>query len=231
MEPTPATPCLGLIGGLGVGAGIFYYRELAKAFAAANRPLPLVMAHADMTRVLGHVEAGRPHELAQYLASLIERLAAAGATVAVVPAVTPHYCAPELARLSPLPLIDILDCTAAELARRNLRSVAIFGTRFVMASALFGRLGPVDVVPLPADDVDLVHRTYLEVAARGVGTPAHRELFTSIAHRLIAEQRVECILFAGTDLALVFDEAEAPTDFPHLDCARVHLAAILQALA
>jgi hypothetical protein len=47
-----------MIGGLGVGAAVHYYQELAKMHAARRRVLNLVMAHADMARVRGAVEAG-----------------------------------------------------------------------------------------------------------------------------------------------------------------------------
>ena len=38
--------------------------------------------------------------------------------------------------------------------------------------------------------------------------------------------RVEAIILAGTDLALVFDKSN--TDFPHVDAADVHLNAIMK---
>ena len=42
---------LGLIGGLGPGATVHYYRELVKAQAGE-----MLIIHADMDRVLGHVQ-------------------------------------------------------------------------------------------------------------------------------------------------------------------------------
>jgi aspartate racemase len=36
--------------------------------------------------------------------------------------------------------------------------------------------------------------------------------------------RVEAVILAGTDLALLFNESN--TDFPHVDAARVHIDAI-----
>ena len=44
---------LGLIGGLGPGATVHYYRELVKAQAGE-----LLIVHADMDRVLGTYNAG-----------------------------------------------------------------------------------------------------------------------------------------------------------------------------
>src|SRR5271165_431470 len=39
--------CLGLIGGLGVGAAVHYYVKLAKAHHAVERTLDMVMVHAE----------------------------------------------------------------------------------------------------------------------------------------------------------------------------------------
>jgi aspartate racemase len=39
---------------------------------------------------------------------------------------------------------------------------------------------------------------------------------------------VDAIVLAGTDLALIFDETN--TDFPHLDCTKAHIQAILRVL-
>ncbi|MGZ3553920.1 MAG: hypothetical protein ACXWNK_18000 [Vulcanimicrobiaceae bacterium] len=51
-------PTLGLIGGLGLGAGIYYYRQLVNEFEERGEALRLLFAHADVRRVLGHVRAG-----------------------------------------------------------------------------------------------------------------------------------------------------------------------------
>ncbi|MBS0590700.1 MAG: Eco57I restriction-modification methylase domain-containing protein [Proteobacteria bacterium] len=88
--------CFGLIGGLGVGAAVHYYERLAKAHSAAGVPLDLAMVHADMPRMVRWAESGDARAMAQYTAGLIERLKAAGATFAALPAVTPHLCIGDL---------------------------------------------------------------------------------------------------------------------------------------
>src|SRR3954471_124873 len=136
----------GLIGGLGVGAAVIYYEQLAKAHKAAGQPLRLLMAHADVDRVAGHVRAGEIAQLAEYLGDLIDRLAAGGATFAVIPAVTPHICLPELQARSPIPILSVLDLTAREIQARGLRRVALFATRYVIETRMFGALRGIDVV-------------------------------------------------------------------------------------
>jgi aspartate racemase len=218
--------CIGLIGGLGVGATVHYYRELAKAHAERGRVLNLVMAHADVNRVLGAAQAGDKAGLAEYLAALIARLANAGAEFAAIPAVTPHISIAELLKLSRLPIVNPVEELQREIETRGWRRVALFGTRFTMESGLFGLLRDVEVVaPAPAE-IHFVHQTYLQLVSSGTGSDEQREAFSRLAHELMAREGIEAVILAGTELALVFDESN--TDFPHLDCARLHLNAIVR---
>jgi aspartate racemase len=218
--------CIGLIGGLGVGATVHYYQELAKAHAARNRVLNLVMVHADMNRGLAMVQAGDRAGLAEYLAGLIAKLANSGAEFAVIPAVTPHICIRELQQISPLPIVNLVEELRHEIDARGLRRVALFGTRFTMESGLFGFLRDVEVVsPRPAE-IDFVHHTYMQLVTAGAGFQEQRESLSRLAHLLMERDDVEAVILAGTDLALLFNESN--TDFPHIDCARLQLDAILR---
>jgi aspartate racemase len=218
--------CIGLIGGLGVGATIYYYRELAKAHEKCGRLLNLVMVHADVDRVLGAVQAGDKLGLAKYLADLIARLASAGAEFAVIPAVAPHIAIAEVIKISPLAVVNLIEELKREVEARKLRRVALFGTRFAVESKLFGQLPHLEVVtPRPAE-VDYVHATYLDIVGAGVGNALQNEGLTRVAQKLMERDQVEAIILAGTDLALVFNESS--TSFPHINCAQLHLNAITQ---
>ena len=218
--------CIGLIGGLGVGSAVYYYQELAKAHAARGRLLNLVMAHADVARVLGAVEAGDKDGLASYLSGLIGRLASAGAEFAVVPAVAPHIAITELVELSPLPIVNMIYELKRETEARQVRRVALFGTRFAVESRLFGQLEGVEVVMPQAEEIDYVHTTYMQLVGAGAGLATQRQGLSRLAHTLIERDGVEAVILAGTELALVFDESN--TDFPHINCAQLHLSAIVR---
>lgn len=220
---------IGLIGGLGLGAGIHYYRGLAAAHDAAGQPLELALVHAQMPRVLQHAGSGDLAGLAGYLAGILGQLRAAGATIGVIPAVTPHLCIDHLERLTPLPIVNMLEAVAAEVARRQLRRVAVFGTRFVIESDFFGRLAGTEVVRPGPDEVTLINDTYLKVAAAGGATPRDHAVLTAVARRLCDGAGVDAVLLAGTDLSLVFDRSN--TEFPNVDCAEVHIQAIMRGLS
>src|SRR5215469_504356 len=159
--------CLGLIGGLGVGATIHYYKELVKAHAVHRRVPNLQIIHADVNRVLNDAATGNTVHLAEYLSQLLHRLSHAGAQVAAIPAVTPHICASQLVKLAPIPLVNLIDEIAGEIQVRRLSRVALFGTRFTIETKMFGQLPGVEVVMPQADEIAAIHEAYLEMVDAG----------------------------------------------------------------
>jgi aspartate racemase len=220
--------CFGLVGGLGVGAAIHYYRELAKAHDERHLPMNLAMVHADMARMVRWAETGDAKSMGPYVSGLLSRLKAAGATFAALPAVTPHLCISELLAISPLPLVNLLEVANEAVRSSGFRRVALFGTRFTVDSAMFGALTAVEVVRPQPHEIDYIHKVYFQLASTGVGGAAERDGLTSLAETLIQRDSVDAIILAGTDLALIFDESNIT--FPHVDCARVHIAEILRGM-
>jgi len=217
--------CLGLIGDLGPGDTIHYYQELIAAHAARGYVSRLLISHADVDRVLGNVKDNNLAGLAHYLAQLIGQLSDAGAEVTAIAAITPHICAPELAKLSPLPLVNLVDDVARVVRAKGLARVAIFGTRFSVETGLFGQLPGVEFVAPKPDELNFIHDTYLQIVKAGRGSDEIFRGLRNLAHRLCERDGAQAIILAGTELSLVFNAAN--TDFPAIDCARVHIDAIM----
>jgi aspartate racemase len=229
IDTRGAGPVIGLLGGLGVGAAIHYYRELAAAHDQRRRSMNLVMVHASIARATDYASKGDRLGLATYLAGLLQQLKAAGAGIGVLPAVTPHICIDELQSIAPLPVIDLTKVVADHINERQLWKVALFGTRFVVESDLYGRLTGVDVVRPRESEVAFIHHAYTHMAHTGVASADHREQFISLADTLQRRDGVDAVVLAGTDFALMFNDADTP--FPHVDCSRAHLDVIMRAVA
>jgi aspartate racemase len=224
--------CVGLIGGLGVGATVHYYEKIAAACKARGVSPDLVIIHADVDHGQGLVRAGKLDELADYLATFIERMASAGAEVAVMPAVTPHICIAQLLKRTRVPLINIVDPIGAELRARKLRRVALFGTVFTVEGGLWGQLQAhspgVEIVKPQPDEIAFIGKAYQRILDTQKGDAADTAGLRRIAADLAQRDGVEAILLAGTDLAVIFDEANA--GFPCIDVARLHIDAIVERL-
>jgi aspartate racemase len=221
-----AARCLGLIGGLGPAATVYYYRGLIAAHAAAGSRARMLIAQADVDRARPMAEAGDLDGLARYLNGFIEQLAAGGAELTAIVAITPHICAAQLVKLSRLPLIDMVTEVDAAVRARGWKRIALFGTKSTVGSKMFGRLG-VDVVMPKPDEIQRIHDSYIDVVY-GRDTPATIDGLRELAHTLMKRDGAEAVLLAGTDLSTVMNEKSA--GFPTLDCAGVHIAAITRRL-
>jgi aspartate racemase len=229
METSGQMRPFGLVAGLGMGAGIFYYKALVEGSLARGLTLRLLMVHADVRYVISRAAARATQELAEYLAGLLQQLAQGGAEIASIPAFTPQICAAELASITPLPLISLLDAITAEIERRRFHRVALFGGRVTMETRMFGCLGETEVILATAEEMDTIAAIYTRVVEAGSASDQDFNRLRSLAHTLIERERLDGIVLAGTDLAFVFNPGN--TDFPHIDGARIHIDAILREIA
>jgi aspartate racemase len=219
--------CLGLIGGLGPGATIHYYRQLVAAHEQHGRVARLLIAHADIQRVYAAVTAKDFDGLARYLAGLIANMAAGGAEFSAIVAATPHICAAQLAAISPLPLINMLTEVQQAVSARGLKRVALLGTRFTIETRMFGCLNCIETVMPEPDEIERTHLIYKDFV-EGRGSDAQVEELRKIARTFVTRDRAQSVLIAGTDLSMVFTESNA--GFPMIDCARLHVDAIVERL-
>jgi aspartate racemase len=229
MGTAGETRAFGLVAGLGVGAGMFYYKALVDAHLALGLTPRLLMVHADVRFVMALAAARETTQLADYLAGLLQQLARGGAEIASIPAFAPQICAAELAAIAPLPLIGLLDTIADEVARRRFRRVALLGARVTMETQMFGRLRGTEVLMPAAAEMDAIAEIYARVVEQARASEEDFSRLRTIAHRLIERERLDGIVLAGTDLAFVFNPGN--TDFPHVDGARAHVEAIMRRIA
>jgi aspartate racemase len=218
--------CIGIVGGLGVGATIHYYEKITAACAARGIVPDLVFNHADANTGQGFVREGRLDRLGDYLARYIDRLAAGGAEAVAIPAVTPHIA--EIKQRTPVPLIDIVETIGRELRARRLKRVALFGTIFTMQGSLWGQMTDAGIVKPEPDEMKFVGEAYQRLLDTWTPAAGDVERLRGIAAALQERDGVESILLAGTDLAVIFDEANA--GFPCIDVARLHIDAIVARL-
>jgi aspartate racemase len=226
MESAGQPRTFGLVAGLGVGAAMFYYKALVDAHLALDLTPRLLMVHADVGYVMSKAAAREKKELAEYLAGLLKQLALGGAEIASIPAFSPQVCAAELAAITPLPLISLLDAISAAVEKKRFHRVALFGARVTMDTQLFGSLSDIEVTMPTREEVDLIANTYSRVVEEARASDEDFNVLRTLAHTLIEREGLDGIVLAGTDLAFVFNPGN--TDFPHVDGARVHIEAIME---
>lgn len=217
---------IGLIGGIGPAATDYYYRSLIEKFASRNESLELTIVHAETPTLLGNLERNNVEAQVAIYRRLTNRLASAGAECVAVTSIAGHFCIGALKEISPLHVIDMLAEVNEAVKARKLGRVGILGTRTVMETRFYSGISTAEVIPPIGRALDDVHAAYVAMAATGYVTSTQRAVFDSACERLFQEAEVDAIMLGGTDLVLVYDERE--TDFPLVDCAAIHVEAIVR---
>lgn len=212
---------VGLITGLGPAATVVYYRRLTEAAAARGCRLELTMVEASIREVLANNLAGRSREQAEVFAGLLHRLKAAGAEVASITAIGPHFCWEETLALSPLPLVSAIAPLDTHCATHGLRRVGLLGTARAMETRLFGQM--VRTCVLVPEDSAAVGKAYQDMAVAGRCDEATRRRLFAAGEEMMA-RGAEAVALAGTDLLLAFDGRDP--GFPVIDALEVHVAVL-----
>jgi aspartate racemase len=217
---------IGLIGGIGPAATDYYYRSLIAEFASRREVLDLTIAHADTPTLLDNLERNAVQAQVAIYSRLADRLVSAGAECVVVTSIAGHFCIDTFKKVSPLHVVDMLTEVNEAIKARKLDRVGILGTRTVMETRFYSGISTAEVIPPSGNALDNVHLAYVEMAASGSVTDSQRTVFDSACKQLFEEAEVDAIMLGGTDLVLVYDDLQ--TDFPLVDCAAIHVNAVVQ---
>jgi aspartate racemase len=218
---------IGLIGGIGPAATERYYRGLIKRHSHSEAPLDLTIVHADVRQLATNLSALAKMKQAEVFASLIQRLAGAGAELAAVSSMGGHFCINELQAVSPLPLLNAIPEVNVAIRQQGLKNIGILGTRLVMETGLYGGITSARTIAPDKGALELVHQSYIAMATVGRVTDAQRRIFL-LAGEAMARNGAEAILLGGTDLFLAFDAFDC--SFPVIDSTEIHLDAIYRRL-
>ena len=216
-----------MIGGIGPESTIEYYR----AFIAAGHRA-IVLNSVELPRLLAWMNAGQFEETADYLAAEVGRLAAAGATVGLIAANSPHVVFDEVQARSPIPLVSIVEATRAHVQSLGLTRAALFGTRFTMQGGFFPRVferhGLTVVMPTESEQA-YIHDKYINELLKNVFAPATERGLFAIADSIIERDRVEALILGGTELPLLLKDSTY-RGIPLLDTTKIHVGAVLAQL-
>lgn len=225
----------GMIGGVGPESTIDYYRSIIARFRArmpdAGYP-HLIINSLDVDKGIAMLDAGRLDELTNYLVTGVELLMRAGADFGFIAANTPHLVFNEVQLRCAIPLLSIVRATCDYAKTHGLRKAGLFGTGFTMRghfySEEFQRAGITLVRPTQSEQ-EFIHRKYIKELLKNRFLPESRTEILRIARRMKAEDGIEALILAGTELPLLLrDSKDAGIEF--LDTTVIHVEAIVDEL-
>ncbi len=208
-----------------------YYRLLNEMTAAIAGPWEqprLLIDSVNFADVVALQHEGDWVATGELLAASARRLEAAGADVLAICANTMHRNAEEVRDAVRIPLVDIRDALATQIAGLGARSVALLGTRYLWSDSSYDRrleqLG-LRVVKPTASQAEELHTIIYDELTRGRIETRSRDRFMEIASDC-RERGGDVVGLCCTEFGLLVDAETAP--WPCVDSTVAHVRALLQ---
>jgi aspartate racemase len=221
---------LGIIGGLGPESTVDYYQRIVALYRerTGDGSYPeFIINSVDLKKGLDFMNANDLTGMADYLLQGVGKLARAGANFGLISANTPHIVFDDVAAKSPIPLISIVECVYAAAKARNLKRLALLGTRYTMQGTFYPKVFSREtielIVPDP-EDQDYIHDKYLSELVPGKFLPETRAGLLGIVDRMQAKSDIDGVILAGTELPLILRDADHK-GIPLLDTTKIHCQA------
>ena len=221
---------LGMVGGLGPESTIDYYQKIIALYRerTGDGSYPeFVINSINLRKGLNFMDANDLTGMADFLLEAIGKLARAGADFGLISANTPHIMFDDVEPKSPIPLISIVEATCASAKARNLKRLALFGTRYTMQANFYPKIFSREGIALLApdrEDQDYLHEKYFSELVPGKFLPETRAGLLAIIDRMKAKSGIDGVILAGTELPLILRDAEHK-GIPFLDTTKIHCEA------
>ncbi|MPL95160.1 putative racemase YgeA [bioreactor metagenome] len=223
---------IGMIGGVGPESTVDYYQRLIKLYQiniSGDDYPEIIINSINMTAMLKLVSDKNWDGLAGMLADALRALHNAGADLTFIASNTPHIVFEQVKRVSPVPLVSIVEATRMEAEKLGFKKVGLLGTLFTMQSsyyqAEFDKCGIAMVVPNEDEQRYIQQKLFSEIE-NGVFLEETRNGLLKIVKRLITDESIDGIILGCTELPLILTKSEYGISF--LNTTEIHAQRIFE---
>lgn len=217
---------IGLIGGMSWESSAVYYdlinknvREKLGGFHSCKN----IMVTVDFAEIekLQHLENWK--ELDKMMAAAAQQLEAAGVDIIVLCTNTMHLCTPAILKNINIPFLHIAEATGMEIANKNLKKVALLGTKFTMEKDFYKKylnedFGIEVIIPNEKERVE-IHRIIYTELVHGKILDESREIYKRIIIGL-EKQGAEGVILGCTEIPLLISKKDV--NIPIFDTITIH---------
>jgi aspartate racemase len=200
---------IGLLGGMTCESSLVYYKlinDMTRERLGGHHSARSVMVSVDFGEVEPHMERGEWDRVLGAMLDAARAVERGGADFLVLCTNTMHRFVAEIDREISIPLLHIVDATAAAIRKAGLRTVGLLGTRFTMEEEFYkGRLrerhGIEALVP-QKEERERVHRVIVDDLSRGAIAPEAREEYWRVIDGLEA-RGAQGVILGCTEIPLL----------------------------
>jgi aspartate racemase len=223
---------IGMIGGIGPESTVDYYQRLIMLYqknVSGDDYPEIIINSINMTAMLKFVSDRNWDGLVGMLADAVDLLYKAGADLAFIASNTPHVVFEQVRRVSPIPLVSIVEATRMEAEKLGLKKVGLLGTLFTMESsyyqAEFNNAGIAVVVPNEEEKQYIQQKLFSEIE-HGVFLEETRKGLLKIVKMFITDKSIDGVVLGCTELPLILTKDEY--GIPFLNTTEIHAQRIFE---
>lgn len=219
---------IGLLGGMSWESTVSYYQivnTVVKKRLGGLHSARCLLYSVDFQEIEACQSAGDWEKSAQLLGAAAQNLEKGGADFLVICTNTMHKVAPQIRAMISIPLLHIAEVTADEILARNMRCVALLGTRYTMEEDFYhGVLRDRGITVLIPDAAEraMINEVIFQELCRGEIREASRRQFLAVMENL-ARQGARGIILGCTEIGLLVRQEDST--LPLFDTAALHAAA------
>lgn len=222
---------IGLIGGLSWESTADYYKYINQGIseqAGGLSSAKCMLYSCNFEEVVQLQKAGEWKRAADLLADAARKLEAGGCDTILICTNTMHVVATEVQEAVGVPLLHIVDTTAAHIKKSGLARIGLLGTRYTMEQSFYtDRLrehGIEAIIPDEADRIR-VHDIIFEELCKGECKSSSKAEYLEIIDRLRA-RGAEGVILGCTEIPLLIKQQDV--DLPLFDTTRIHADAAVE---
>jgi aspartate racemase len=222
---------IGILGGLTPESTVPYYLHIIHRYEEMfhNHAYPeVVIFSVSFQKFDDWMEREDWESMELELANGLRALHGAGADFAVIATNTMHNLYEKLDRRNIIPLLSLVDATAAEVKKTGIKRVGLIGTKFAMNKPYYreglAKFGIKAIVPDEEDQV-YIGKVIFEELSYGILKEESRRGYIEIMERL-KKKGAQGIILGCTEIPLLIKQEH--TKIPVFDTTSIHAEAALQ---
>ena len=223
---------IGIIGGMSPESTALYYQTINRETnhrLGGNTSAEIIMHSVNFEAIVQLQKANDWAAAGHLLANSAAKLQTAGADFLLLATNPTQKAPPAIERAVRIPLLHIVDATAAAIKQQGLHTVGLLGTRFTMSDGFYtermATQGVHTIVPSETEQ-DEIHRIIFEELCRNQIQAASAQYFQNVIGSL-KTQGAQGIILGCTEICLLINAQNSP--LPVFDSTALHAQAAVNA--
>lgn len=220
---------IGLIGGITWLSTLDYYRQINQLVnyeLGGVASAKIIMHSLEFSEIKMLTEADRWNDLATIICSTAQKIEKAGADCILIGANTMHNIADQVQASLNIPLIHIAEETAKAIEQKQLKKVALLGTKYTMQLDFYtnklSTFGITTIIPDNEETIEFINNAIYSEMGKGIFRPETKSRFLEIIDRLI-NRGAEGIILGCTEIPILIKQDDCSV--PIFDTTSIHTKA------